>query len=255
MNDETDNNLQKLVILNILAILVLIAVIAKVTFGDFCFQIVLTVASIILALWYTDLGKPRLSIQIIAAEQVSIGTSKPKQWLKLSVLNRPLKHLPFISRNTAFSCHGTVAFLDLSNNLIFDMPIRWSNNPQPIRSNFVEGKIVTLIDQSLIRASNYVDIPADESEALDVCYRDPSEKEAIGWNSDSYWINEGRFPNRILASGDYIVQVTIKHNDGSDQSQFLLHNPGSINGFGLALFIDQDKSSKNVFNGNRTSNR
>jgi len=222
----------------VITILFISAIMAKIVFWDFLFQIVLTVTSVVLALWYADLGKPRLKLEILDLQKVYIG-SEETLFLKLSVLNQPLRNIPFISRNTAFSCHGSISFLDLSNKTIFEMPIRWSNNPQPFSLDVDQNKIVTLIDQSLIRASRYIDIPADEKEELDVCYRDPKEKIAIGWNSDSYLIVGGRFPDRIIPSGDYIVWVTIKHNDGSVQSKFLLHNPESIDNYKLDLYADQ----------------
>jgi len=223
----------------VIAILVVSAIMAKIVFWDFLFQIVLTVTSVVLALWYADLGKPRLKLEILDPQKVYIGNIENTEFLKLSVLNQPLKNIPFISRSTAFSCHGSISFLDLNMKLIFEMPIRWSNNPQPIRPDVDQGKIVTLIDQSLIRASRYIDISADEKEELDICYRDPKEKVAIGWNSDSYLIPGGRFPDRILPLGDYIVRVTVKHNDGSVQYDLLLHNPENIDHYKLDSYADQ----------------
>ena len=240
MNHETNRKLETIIII-IIMVLIISTLMAKIVFWDFLFQIVLTVTSLVLALWYADLGKPRLRLEILAPERVYFG-NKETLFLKLNVFNNPLKDIPFISRNTAFSCHGSISLLDLSKKTIFEMPIRWSNNPQPIRPDLDQGKIVTMVDQSLIRASRYIDIPADESEALDVCYRDLKEKVAIGWNSDSYWIPGGRFPDRILPSGDYIIHVIIKHNDGSAQAEFLLHNPESINEYKMDLYADQQSS-------------
>lgn len=159
--------------------------------------------------------------------------------MKLSVLNLPRKNVPFVSRNTAFSCHGSITFLDLSRKTFFDMPIRWSNNPQPVRPDIDEGKFVTVVEESLMRAGKYIDIPADEREELDVGYRDPIEKVVVGWNNDSYRAPGGRFPVRVLPTGDFIIHVTIKHNDGSIQSEFLLHNPEDVGDFKLELFGGQ----------------
>lgn len=242
MSPEIERKLQ--VLITAVTILLISAILAKIVFWDVAFQIVLTVTSIVLALWYADLGKPRLTLQTLIPEKVNIG-NEGTLFLKLAVFNRPLRDLPFISRSTAFSCHGTIALLDMNKKTIFEMPIRWSNNPQPIRADVDQGKIITVVDQSLIRASRYIDIPADEKEELDICYRDPKEKVAVGWNSDSYWIPGGKFPDRILSTGDYIVRVVIKHNDGSAQSEFLLHNPDSIDEYKLDSYPDR-QSTKNV---------
>ena len=116
------------------------------------------------------------------------------------------------------------------------MPLRWSNNPQPIKPDVDQGKIVSLVDESLIRASRFIDISADENEEFDICFREPTEKITIGWNSDSYRVAGGKIPDRILPLGDYIVRVTIKHNDGSAQSEIILHNPDNISNYKLQYY-------------------
>jgi hypothetical protein len=179
-----------------------------------------------------------LRFEILAPQKVYFGTEETL-FLKLAVHNEPYKDLPFISRGTAFSCHGSISCFDMNKSKIFEMPIRWSNNPQPIRSEIDQGRVVTIIEPSLIRLSRYIDIPADEREELDVCYRAPAENLAIGWNSDSYWQPGGRFPDRMLPSGDYIIHVLVKHNDGSEQSDFLLHNPESIDEYRLDIYHNQ----------------
>ena len=215
-----------------LLVLVIVAKLASISLWDFFFQIGLTAVGVVLALAYADLGKPRLRLEIIAHEKVLVGTEETL-FLKLRVFNGPRKDMPFVSRGTAFSCHGSISFADMSNKIIFEMSIRWSNNPQPIRYDLDQGKISTLVDQSLIRASRFIDISADESEELDVCFRNPNEIIAYGWNSDSYMYKRSRHPERNIPSGDYLIRVKIKHNDGSVQSEFLLHNPQEISQFKL----------------------
>lgn len=62
---NTKSRTQFLIIIDIIGVLLISALLAKIAFWDVVFQTILTVASIVLALWYSDLGKPRLKLEII----------------------------------------------------------------------------------------------------------------------------------------------------------------------------------------------
>lgn len=216
-----------LVIIGAIFCLLLSAIAAHIGLWNVLFEILLIIAGFVLALAYADLGKPNLIISFLPPEKVFLGSIETF-FLKLSVLNKPLKNFPFVSRNTAFSCHGSISFFDQNRKPLFDMAIRWSNNTQPIKPEINNDRVVLLADPSLVRISTYIDICPDESETLDVCFRIPNEKDANGWNSDNYFSNNSKIPNRTLLTGKYIILVKIKHNDGSIQREFSLNNPDNI---------------------------
>ena len=86
----------------VIAILVISGILAKIGFWNFIFQILLTVIGIILALWYADLGKPKLILEILAPQKVYIG-SVETLFLKLRVFNQPLKTRPvYITKYSVF---------------------------------------------------------------------------------------------------------------------------------------------------------
>jgi hypothetical protein len=222
-------------VLAVLLVLCLVGHLANITGWSLVFWILLTAGGIILALAYADLGKPILRFEPQPSQTIYItggGTQETVRWIHVKLFNKPLKHLPFVLRSTAFSCHGTVSFVDTSGSPRFDMNIRWSNNPQPTHPIARENRIENALDNNLIRASEYIDIPADEGEPLDICLRNPQEKIANAWNSENYrYPPNNRHPNRNLSTGDYIVRISIKHNDGTATHEFLLHNPDDIAGF------------------------
>jgi hypothetical protein len=216
-----------------LIVLTVLAMWAGTPLPEVLFQFALIAAGIILALAYADLGKPRLAIEPVKPEDIYIGQEKVR-WIHLVVSNRPRRGLPFIARSTAFSCHGTIAFMDIEGRQLFDMSIRWSANPQPIQRIAVGRKLLSLPDPNLIRASRYIDIPADEAESLDVCFRAPRQATANAWNSENYQFQGSRHPKRRLSMGQYLIQVVIKHNDGAVSARFVLQNPRRIRDFRLA---------------------
>jgi len=221
------------VVLGVL-ILVLTAYAAQMGFWEATFLIILTVFSVVLALWYADLGKPKFTIQALPPQNINIGDLETV-FLQMSVANNPLSNRPFISRRTAFSCHGTIEVSNTDRKMLFKMPIRWSNNPQPIKPDLDRGKAATMLDQSLIRMGGYIDIPPDESEDLDICYRAPTTSEAVGWSTDSYRVQAGRYTHRILPLGDYQIRILIKHDHGAHACKLTLHNPQDIADFKLDM--------------------
>ena len=220
----------------VLCALILFAVLAHISAATLLFEIVLTVAGIVLALAYADLGKPRLSLQIKPPEGVRIGNAEAHEdtvFLKLRAFNKPRRGWPFVSRRTALSCHGEIWCMDMNNVPMFNMVIRWSNNPQPVRLDRDQGKVIGLLDQTLMRASRFIDIAADELEDLDICRRNMEERVANGWNSDNYQYPHHKHPDRYIPGGTFRVRVKLVHSDGSDEAEFLLHNPEDLGQYRL----------------------
>jgi hypothetical protein len=209
---------------------------ASISLSSFIFETMLTALGIILALAYADLGKPRLNLEPDGPNPVRINGTEQTLFLNVRVFNRPFTLPPFVARRTAISCRGTISIMDSNSNRVFDMRIRWSSNPQPIHPVGLVNTIQEALDRNLIRPSELIDIPADESELLDICFRNPLQAAAHGWNSENYFYNNSRHPERNLPTGDYVVRVDVKHNDGAASRTFLLHNPDDLAGFLLAEF-------------------
>jgi hypothetical protein len=225
-----------------LAVVSALAYWAKTPLPEFLFQIGLTTVGIILALAYADLGKPILHLEPLDTSNIYIG-DELVLWLYLKISNRPRKRLPFLARATAFSCHGTITFMDMDRTKRFDMNIRWSSNPQPVQAVVVSDQLRLIPDMNFIRATQFIDIPADESEPLDVCCRNPAETNANAWNSENYQFAKNRHPKRHIPTGDYLIDVVVKHSDGSASSMFRLHNPEDPKGFKLEPYFDASEST------------
>ncbi len=138
-------------------------------------------------------------------------------------------------------------FQDIVNGKkLFELPITWSFDPQPINDIIEHGEIDTLTDLGLVQSSSYIDIPVDEREELNVCYRVINDIRSIGCSHNSTWIFGEEVPERTLTTGEYIVIVNIKHNGGSFQSKFLLQNPDDISGYTLLPYSVKAQFQKNL---------
>lgn len=82
-------------------------------------------AQVVVALWYGNLGAPRLEI----IEDVTTDETKPDgrrtRFLHLKIINKP-RRMPFVTRQTANTCHGDITFFTASYKQICNpMPIKW----------------------------------------------------------------------------------------------------------------------------------
>src|SRR6266511_2339698 len=126
---------------------------------DFGINLFFAFLGVVLAIWYESLGSPRL---VIVPEDTT-DEVKSNGWhtrfLHLGVKNLPTR-APFLTRQTAFSVHGTISFFTLDGIQIGKtMPIRWDGAPEPIKYEVFEGKIITVPDPRLVRISRFMDIP------------------------------------------------------------------------------------------------
>jgi hypothetical protein len=110
------------------------------------------------------------------------------------------------------------------------MQIRWSGNPEPVKYEVANNKIITLVEPSLIKQSEYIDIPRDEEEELDIAVRFIDENEAYGWNSDSY-LHRGRNPKFQLPLGNYVIKINLICSSSNISKKYLLENPKKIQEF------------------------
>lgn len=190
----------------------------------------LTILGIVMALWYSARGAPRLRLRISKPSDIELD-NLPARVLHIKVLNEPRKNWPFVSRQTAYACTGTITFLSISKQpLTNPMHIRWQSSPEPLRYEIVDEKIITVAEPRLLRISRFIDIAPDAGEIMDVAVRISDESCAYGWNSDSYF-NKWRNPDYKLQAGRYIVRVELHTGDQRFVNHFVLNNVNGVSEF------------------------
>jgi hypothetical protein len=196
----------------------------------------ISVFSIFLALLYAKSGRSRLFINLKPPKKIAFGNEK-SIFVNLIVKNNPHKGWPLIPRETAYSCHGDVTFYNENGTIKIcgPMPIRWSGNPQPIKYEVANDQIISLVEPSLIKQSEYIDIPRDEEEELDIAVRFYQENEAYGWNSESYF-HENRNQKFRLPTGNYIIIVNLTCSSNNVSKKFILENPKKIEEFRIVEY-------------------
>ena len=202
---------------------------------NICLNLLFVFVGIVLALWYENLGAPRLKI----SGGLTTDSVKPNGWktrfLHLDVKNDPRAKIPFVTRQTAFSCHGTITFLTTDDKQIGNpMPIRWDGNPEPLKPEVVNGKIEFLPDFRLMRLSRYIDIPPGESEGLAIAVRIDGLSDAYGWTGESY-LHNWQHPEYQLPTGDYVAHIYLTTGDSIFKQDFRFTNPEMFKAFDLVL--------------------
>lgn len=202
------------------------------TYQEIIFNLFLAFIGVVLALWYENLGAPRLIIEkhVTTDSQTMYGKTK---FLHLKVRNNPRK-MPFVPRQTAYECHGTVTFLTKNmKEVCGPMPFKWDGTPEPVKKELSEGdKRVYLFDNRLVRVCRYINIPPDEIESLAVAVRFIGEQDAFGWTPESY-AKYWRHENYQLPTGEYIARVKIKSSDTVAEEDFIFINPINFDNFDL----------------------
>lgn len=135
------------------------------------------------------------------------------RYLRLKLRNAALPSgLRWMQRAAALQCRGEITFHHLDGQNIFgrQMPVRWSNSPQPIASQIVDthGVVQYAILDFARAAATRMDVYPGEEEIVDVAVRLDDELDCYGWNDEAY-IHEWRNPNWKLARGRYLVRVVI----------------------------------------------
>lgn len=203
---------------------------------DWIINVLLAIIGVLFALWYENLGTSHLEIN---PEETSDSTrpdlnNHRVRFLHLNVTNKP-KKLWFIPRQTAYSCHGTITFLDNQSNQIGPpMPIKWDGTVEPIKPEIVNTEIRYLVDNNLLRYTRYIDIPPDETESLAFAVRLDNEDVAFGWTGESYQHN-WRHPVYKLLQGNYTARVKISSGDNQVQKDFMFKNTAKFDEFDLCL--------------------
>lgn len=174
----------------------------------------ITIATAIFIEW---LRKPRLELNIDPAVENNYDSRFPARVGRFTYLRIKNKELPlmvrWMARNPALQCHGTISFHDMSGQNIFgrEMPIRWSDAPEPVTPAFtIGGTHVIVHDPARIAAIERRDIYPGESERVDIVARFDSDTACHGWTNANYFTNpQWRNPDWILPQGNYLAQVSV----------------------------------------------
>jgi len=202
---------------------------------DLLIQVIFVFIGIVAALWYENLGSPRIYFSQAETLDRKLENGQRARSLCIKVLNSP-KRFPFVPRQTATSCHGSITFLDSDQKPISQpMQIRWADSPEPIKNEISNNEIVKLPEQNLIRLSRYIDIPPDESEICDLAIRFYGEDTAYGWNTYSYFKNM-RHPDFQISQGEAFARLSLFAGDSKFESFITFMNPKEYDKFELKSF-------------------
>jgi len=131
---------------------------------------------------------------------------------RLIVQNKKLpSYILGITRQTALNCTANISFKGLDNSVDFSFKGRWASTPE-----------VPMYSDPLVKivSPDPVSIVIDKEELLDVFTKYGVDKEAYGWNNESYG-HHWRVPNYKLERGKYLLTVVIDtHNGTSTKKQF-----------------------------------
>lgn len=151
--------------------------------------------------------------------------------LRVLVRNKPLPRLlRFMKRDAARTCRATLRFLHLDGTdyIVNGMTGRWVASVEPVAPQIVfgSGQVGSLVDIARLNVASEIDIPAGETELLDVAARCDAEADAFGWNNEAYQ-HAWRSPHWRLSPGRYLVEVTVRSEGQKATATFLLDNDHS----------------------------
>ena len=189
-------------------------------------SVLLAFAGVLFALWYENLGKPRLGIAPLDTKTDIVATDgRPTRFLSLVVRNRP-RRAWLVRRQTAFSCHGKIVFLNRDGGVVAGpVNIRWDGKPECVKQEVVGNRVVPLFDPRLVRQGSYIDIPPDEQASLAIALRIAGASDAFGWSNESYGHRLWQLERLRLPPGHYTARVTVTSGDEVETRDFGLGNP------------------------------
>jgi hypothetical protein len=193
---------------------------------DIILGIIMAALGAFLAVWYEDTGHPRLILSIDDFTDGPRGNHGRVKFLHVAVRNHPWK-VPFVSRKTAYACEANITFYCRDDSVVGPMPGRWSDNPEPLKYEVVNGQIQLLLDNALMAANRIINIPPLRSKRLDIAIRHATDRDAFGWTDTSYQY-DWRHPQYRLSNDVYDVLVEASAEDRVFSNRFRLLNPVNI---------------------------
>jgi len=173
-----------------------------------------TFLGVLLALWIDRMRMP--AIKILVAEEShsdntyqsgSVKAGQRWKFFRVSVVNHKMPFfLRWLIRQTAENCRAILNITGIDNQTKISFKGRWASTPE----------LPFLKDDAILRLfePDPVTILAGEQEYLDVIAKYEDDKEAYGWNNESYFHN-WRNPNYKLERGKYKVKITVSTQNGT----------------------------------------
>lgn len=203
-------------------------------------------SSLIVAMFVEWMRKPRLSLSILPPEEVGLydgdgALIEHYVALKVCVLNDALPvSFRWMQRQSARDCRATLNFLREDKTPFIARPMagRWAGSVQPVA---LQGLIrpsmetIEIHDIARLNADSRINIPAGETEGLDVAVRFPTMSDAFGWTNESYRYG-GRHPGFRLPAGRYLVDILLQSEGVKKKECFRIENDHTIDEFRLAPF-------------------
>jgi hypothetical protein len=234
------------------------------TCAEIIFQLGLMIAGIVIALWYGDLGHPRLKFEVVPTHvncYLQMGRD-PVRFPHIRITNKAWRRVFLVNAQTAYDCNGTIEFFNEKHQPIHSnkMPISWSGQPEPVKWELhpLTGVPIQLPEPGLMRNRRFMDIPPGYHEEIDVAVRitenRAAEQDAYGWTLSSYEHN-WRDPSYKIPQGNFILRVEIVTGSQLFAKEFMLSNPEDFDKFDLhkmptvvKLFVDKlIKAGKAVY--------
>lgn len=183
-------------------------------FENIILSVATTFLGVLLALWIDRMRMPAVEIDV--TEEAHSDNTYPansfnagQRWkfFRVAVINHKMPFLlKWLVRQTAENCRAILNIKGIDNQTSFSFKGRWSSTPE----------LPFLKDNAILRLfePDPVTILAGEREFLDVIAKYEHDKEAYGWNNESYYHN-WRNPNYKLERGKYKVKITINTQNGT----------------------------------------
>lgn len=216
--------------------------------GSTILEVILgAIVAILITILIENLRKPRLSIDLVTPtdQEYENRPAQKARFLYLKISNKPLpKWARWMSRDAATQCHGTITFHHLDGQNVFGraMQVRWSGSPEPTPTQvIVRDQSYEIFDPSKIAFISRMDIYPGEAERIDTVVRLDDEDVCYGWSNESYITDPvWRNPNWKLASGRYLIKVTITTSGEKVTKVFRLINDVPRSNFRLVPKTEKD---------------
>lgn len=154
-------------------------------------------------------------IEIVVSEDANDDVTYPsghtmaeQRWkfFRVWVKSKPMpKWLHWLVRETAENCRAVISIEGVNNQTRIAYKGRWASTPEIPNILYAAAVKITHPDPVSIRAG--------EKEVLDIITKYEKDREAYGWNNESYFHN-WRNPNCKLEPGQYRVKVTVDTQNG-----------------------------------------
>jgi hypothetical protein len=203
--------------------------------------------TILVAVSIEFMRRPRLVLEIAPPVDNQYPNGHPAQrvrFLRLRVTNRALPRcLRFISRLTASQCAASITFHRLDGQRVQAraMEGRWAGLPEPVPGRIqIGGQVGEFFDSARTLVGQRIDVPAGESELLDVAAKFDDEPHFYGWSNANYFSDPIWRPSEWRLEPEcLLVKVVLRSIGERFEGLFRLVGDAGLAGFRLELSLQQ----------------